>query len=289
MVQGDPALEARPRSPAARRASVAAVFDRVAAEYDQLSVAWFSPMARELVRLLEPMPGERAIDIGCGRGAVMFELAAALGAGGRVQGIDLSQKMIEHARRDPRNGQAGSAPIELQVMDAATPTLPEACLDLATASFVLFFLPAPVPALRAWRRLLAPGGRLGVTTFAAHRGGWLSAALAPYLPPGRADGAQLPSPFDSDAGVEGLLSTAGFGRIRTVTIELALEFNGVAQWYAWSLSHGQRAVWERIAEADRPRAVASAADELQRWRRCDGTIALTERVRCTIGHRPMTT
>lgn len=56
----------------ARSARVAAVFDRVADVYDNVGVPWFTPIARELVRLTAPGPGVRALDIGCGRGQQLW-------------------------------------------------------------------------------------------------------------------------------------------------------------------------------------------------------------------------
>ena len=45
-----------------------------------------------------PQPGERALDIGCGRGAATALLAEAVGDAGTVTAIDLSQRMVEHTR-----------------------------------------------------------------------------------------------------------------------------------------------------------------------------------------------
>jgi ubiquinone/menaquinone biosynthesis C-methylase UbiE len=274
------------RSPAARRAEVAAVFDAVAEDYDDVGVPWFSPVARRLVDLLSPRPGERALDIGCGRGAALFELAAAVGPTGSATGIDLAEKMIACTARDPRCHRPDAAAVELLVQDAARPSLPTASYDVAAASFVLFFLPAPGAAIRAWRELLAPGGRLGVTTFAQHRGGWLEDVLDRFLPDASRTGAVGPSAFDTDAGVEDLFRAAGFTGVGTWSLDAELVFAGVQQWHAWSWSHGQRAVWQRIAVADRPRAVAAAADQLHRFRQPDGRIVAAERVRATLGRRP---
>jgi SAM-dependent methyltransferase len=174
------------------------------------------------------------------------------------------------------------------VMDAGAPSLAKAGHDLAVASFVLFLLPAPVAVLRTWRDLLVPGGRLGVSTFAGRDTGWLDEVFRPYLPPsvfatgaGAADG-----PFDTDAGVEHLFASAGFAGIRTASADLDVVFADVDQWYAWSLSHGQRAVWDRIPTADRDRVRTVAARRLERARDGDGRIRLTQRIRFTLGHRP---
>jgi len=274
-------MNRRPVPPAQRRARVAAVFDRVARGYDQDGVPWFTPIARRLVDELAPMPGERALDLGCGRGAALFALAGRVGPTGRVTGIDLAPRMVAATGADVRSRRL--AQVDLHVMDAAAPRLPESAYDLAVASFVLFFLPAPVAALRAWRRLLVPGGRLGVSTFAEHRAGWLDEVFRPYLAePGFAAG----SPFDTDGGVERLVTAAGFTEVRTTSFELDVRFAGLEQWQAWSRSHGQLAVWDLIPPGEVPAVRAAAAQRLAGFRAPDGSFCLTHRIRLTLARRP---
>lgn len=52
---------------------------------------------RDLVTLLDPKPGERILDVGCGTGQLTAEIARA---GAEVTGIDSSPAMIEEARRN---------------------------------------------------------------------------------------------------------------------------------------------------------------------------------------------
>jgi ubiquinone/menaquinone biosynthesis C-methylase UbiE len=265
---------------AERRAQVAAVFDRVADTYDSVGVSWFQPIARELVARLGPAAGQRALDIGCGRGAALFALADAVGPAGRVTGIDLAPRMVAATLADARA--RGLANVDVVVDDAGAPVLPPGACDVAAASFVLFFLPAPVAALRAWHELLAPGGRLGVSTFAEAGAGWLQDVFRPYLP---VPAFAAPSPFATDEGVEGLFTAAGFRKVRTEAFDLDVTFADVDQWYEWSWSHGQRATWERLAPEDRPRVRAAAAERLREFRAADGVIRLSHRIRYTFGER----
>ena len=237
-----PARTAALLSAAQRRAAVAATFNQVADGYDQSGVRWFAPIARRLVERLAPQAGERALDLGCGRGAVLFELAASVGKNGAVTGIDFAPKMIEATAADARARGVGN--VDLRVMDAAAPTLPPSSYDLAAASFVLFFLPAPVAALRAWRQLLVPGGRLGVSTYDQDEAGLLGDVFQPYLP---SPAFRPASPFSTDEGVSQAFRASGFSSVETLSFDLTVSFADADEWYAWSWSHGQRAVWERVA------------------------------------------
>jgi ubiquinone/menaquinone biosynthesis C-methylase UbiE len=279
-----PAVSPRPaelRSAAQRRAAVAATFDQVADGYDQGGVRWFAPIARRLVGQLAPQPGERALDLGCGRGAALFDLAAAVGEHGSVTGIDLAPRMIEATAADARA--RGVANVDLRVMDAAAPTLPLSSYHLAAASFVLFFLPAPVAALRAWRRLLRPDGRLGVSSYDQDEAGLLGDVFQRYLP---SPSFRPDSPFSSEEGVARAMRASGFTAVRTLSFDLTVSFADAGEWYAWSWSHGQRAVWERIPAAERGQVRAAAAARLDAARDPQGRLQLSQRIRLTTGSNP---
>lgn len=267
----------KPISAAQRRARVAAVFDTVADVYDNVGVDWFTPIARMLVDQLGPRPGERAVDLGCGRGAALFALAERVGPDGHVTGIDLSPRMVDATRAAV--AARGLSHVDLHVMDAGAPAIEPHSQDVAASSFVLFFLPAPVAALRAWRRLLVPGGRLGLSTFGESGAGWLDDVFRPFLP---ASEFPASSAFDSDAGVEELVRRAGFDDVRTVTVEFEAGFDDLDQWHAWSWSHGQRATWERIPVANHGKVRAAAAERLRPHRRAGGRIVLPQQIRLTL-------
>jgi ubiquinone/menaquinone biosynthesis C-methylase UbiE len=273
--------------PSEQSLRVAAVFDRAAATYDSVGVDWFTPIAQGLVRELAPRPGERAVDIGCGRGAALFPLAEAVGSAGHVTGFDLSSEMVRTTRDDVTA--RGLSNVDLVVVDASMPTLEPASFDVACASLVAFFLPDPLAGLRAWLALLAPGGRLGISTFGPRDQTWVEvdALFRPYLPPQMLDARTTgdAGPFASDAGVEGLLTDAGFHQPRTVSRQMSTTFADGEQWHTWSWSHGQRAMWEFVPEAERPSVKERALDVLRRRTDTDGRLSLTQEVRYTLGDR----
>ena len=70
------------------------VFDRAAGVYDRLGVAYFSAFGARLAEIVAPAPGQRVLDLGCGRGAVLFPSARAVGSSGHVLGIDAAPNMV---------------------------------------------------------------------------------------------------------------------------------------------------------------------------------------------------
>jgi SAM-dependent methyltransferase len=260
----------------------------VADVYDNVGVPWFTPIARQLVRVAAPAPGARVLDVGCGRGAATAALAQAVGPGGHVTGIDLSPRMVEACTADL--AALGLSNVDVLVMDASSPALAAASYDLVVSSLVVFFLPDPLAALTAWRSLLAPGGRLAISTFAHQDQVWetVDATFRPYLPAGMLDARTTGAagPFASDAGVEELISSAGYTGVRTTHSDVEVTFADVDEWYTFSRSHGQRAMWDAIAATDHDTVKAVAGDHLEQARGNDGRIHLHQQVRYTSAVSP---
>ena len=265
---------------------IAGVFDRVADTYDAVGVPWFEPIAQGLVDELDIQPGDRVLDIGCGRGAALRPLAIATGPAGRALGIDLAPRMVELTQHDLR----ALPQVEVRVGDARAPDLAPASFDVVASSLVLFFLPDPISALRAWVELLLPAGRLGVSTFGAQDERWrqIDETFTPYLPPAMLDArtSGRRGPFGSDEGMETLFAEAGLTGVRTTHRTIEAAFRDPAHFLEFSWSHGQRAMWEAVPEQDRPRVRAAVAEAVAAIADDDGTIRLHQDVRYTVAAGP---
>jgi ubiquinone/menaquinone biosynthesis C-methylase UbiE len=268
-------------------ARVRAIFEAVADDYDQSGVPFFVPTAQGLVDTLHPAPGERALDIGCGRGAVAILLARAVLPSGTLDAIDVSPAMVEHTAALLR-GEGLDA--RVQVMDAMDPQLPPASFDLVASSLVLFFLPDPPAALARWVTLLAPGGRIGLTTFGDEHPVWtqLDDLFRPWVPPGMLDPKVVgpDAPFATDAGMEKLLRDAGATDVRTVTLRLDVPWGDVDGWKAFSMSTGQRAMWASVPAEEREALLVRAGEILDAARDDTGRVVIWQDMRYTIGTAP---
>ncbi|MDQ6896838.1 MAG: methyltransferase domain-containing protein [Actinomycetota bacterium] len=272
---------------------VVRLWDALAGSYDQVGVDFITPIASGLVDELDPHAGERAVDLGCGRGAALLPIARRVGPSGAVLGGDISPGMLKACRALAES--EGLDRVSLVVLDAQAPD-PGAVdgwvghADLVASSLVLFFLPDPTTALRRWVELLRPGGRLGVATFGGRDPSWveLDEVFAPYLPPdlldARTSGAA--GPFGSDAGVESLLRSVDLVDVRTASRRVTVRFADPEHWYRFSMSLGQRAFWSVIPEDLRPDVKAQAFERLRAVAAPDGSITLWQDARYTLGRRP---
>jgi SAM-dependent methyltransferase len=106
-------------------------------------------------------PGDIAVEIGCGTGPLLVELATAVAPDGRVVGVEPQPALAEAARRRIEHGQlADVAAVRVGSADALP--LPDAYATAVVAQTVLIHLPEEVldAALGEMTRVTRPGGRV---------------------------------------------------------------------------------------------------------------------------------
>jgi SAM-dependent methyltransferase len=118
-------------------------------------------LAARVLDLAAPGRSSTIVDVGCGNGMYLAELARR-GFRGRVLGVDLSFGMLAAARQRLATAptQAASAPVALANADATALPLRDGAADLAFAMHMLYHVPDPADALRELRRVTRPGGRV---------------------------------------------------------------------------------------------------------------------------------
>ncbi len=266
-------------------AGVRRVFDLVASEYDHVGVSFFQPIAAGLVAAVGAEPGDRALDIGCGNGASSRALAASVAPTGSLVGLDVSPAMVEAARSSLAGG-----PVEATFLvgDASDPVLPPGSFDVVIASLVVFFLPDPSAAVAHWVRLLAPEGRIGLSTFGRSSSTWqaLEAQLREFMPPIDPRMMGPESPFASDAGMAALLAGGGALEVHSSSHRVEFEFESFEQWVRFSRSVGQRAAWERMTEEDAGRVLERTRRIYDEAATAEGSLAAWQEVRYTVGVCP---
>ena len=112
---------------------------------------------RRLVReAVAAQPGERIVDVGCGPGYYVAELAEQVGPGGAVTGVDQSDAMLAVARGRCE----GLGNVSFVTGDATRLPVDDASFDAAVSVQVMEYVPDVAAALAELRRVLTPGGRV---------------------------------------------------------------------------------------------------------------------------------
>jgi ubiquinone/menaquinone biosynthesis C-methylase UbiE len=120
----------------------------------------------EYLRLLDVSPGERVLDVGCGSGVVMREVARRVSPDGVAVGLDPSLSFLTIARELAE--QAGLASvIELCRGDCRALPFPDCSFDAVLAATVLAHVPNAEKAIVEMIRVTRVGGRVGVFDFDA--------------------------------------------------------------------------------------------------------------------------
>lgn len=142
---------------------VRSMFDRIAPVYDFMNHAMTAGLDRRWRRLTAEAvvaPGDRVLDACCGTGDLAL---AAQSAGGTVTGLDFSEAMLERARRK-------SAEVEWLQGDLLRLPFSDRSFDAATVGFGVRNVEDLDRGLRELRRVLRPGGRLGILEIVRPRG-----------------------------------------------------------------------------------------------------------------------
>lgn len=181
--------------------------------------AFVAELGQAALDLLDPKPGERILDVGCGEGSLTEKIADR---GATVLGIDNSPEMIAAARSK------GIDAIRMDVADMTFRSEFEAAFSNATLHWVL----EKEQAARAIFRALRPGGR-----FAGELGGEGNIArlrealdtelvIRGYVPPTESSN-WYPSPDEFAA----IYEAAGFDHIDARLIQRPTPLDhGVGEW-----------------------------------------------------------
>jgi ubiquinone/menaquinone biosynthesis C-methylase UbiE len=229
-----------------------------------------------------PPEGGRCIDVGCGFGETTRWLAELVGSEGFVLGTDSSPRFVEDARREAV--EAGVVNVRFEVADAQTASWDQVH-DYAFSRMGTQFFAAPVPAMRAIRGALKPGGRLAKVC-------WRRKSESPIW----AETEQLverflsrPEEYEADTcgpgpfslgnpdTCRGILTAAGFeevelhrrdfdyfmGEDMDEAVDALLAIGPGAELIRLNGDHG---------ESRRPEIAEALADHYARWQRPDGSI-----------------
>ncbi len=115
----------------------------------------------DYLELLGIGPGERVLEVGCGSGVVLRDMARKVAPNGAAVGLDLSLALLELAQPRPEGEALGSV-VLLCEGDAGWLPFRGGAFDAVLAVTTLIHVPQPERAVAELVRVVRPGGRVGV-------------------------------------------------------------------------------------------------------------------------------
>ena len=134
-------------------------------KYRKDMLQWLEPVSDKLIKSSQISPGQTVLDVATGTGQPALTIAKKIvGPTGRVIGVDLSPEMLEAAKEEA--AYQGLTNVIFQIVeDESLSMFSDDTFDTVVCRNGLMFMPDPVKALKAFRRVLKPGGKASVTVW----------------------------------------------------------------------------------------------------------------------------
>src|SRR5918993_491653 len=193
------------------------------------------PFAGALVALLPPAAGAQVLDVATGTGLVAVEAARRVGPRGSVLATDFLPAWEPFVRTTTSAARVTN--VTFASMPAEALDLPDASFDVAYCQFGLMFVPEPICALREMRRVLRPGGRIGIAVWSVPEKVGLfliQRIVAPALPPTMGEPPPSPMSMGAPGLVEDLVAEAGFHDVVRHSVTISHDVaDPELEWQDW--------------------------------------------------------
>jgi ubiquinone/menaquinone biosynthesis C-methylase UbiE len=249
---------------------------QVLAAYDELPL-WSAMFG---LLLLEEVPLAKvtnALDVGCGTGFPLIELAERLGARAHVHGIDPWSGALQRASE--KIASRGTPNVTLHEGSAAAMPFAGATFDLIVSNLGVNNFEDRGAAIRECRRVARKGATLALTTNLQGHMHELYDAFAGVLRDDPESLARLREHVGhraTVAGVRALLEEGGFTVTRVVEREAVMRFaDGTALFNHYFIKLGFLDGWKKIVPGNEPAVFARLRDALDDLAACNQELRLT--------------
>jgi len=135
-------------------------------KWDKQMQSQAQPLSEQLVQSAGTVPGHYVLDVATGTGEPALTIAKFVGPQGRVVGVDISPEMLEIAKEKANSQGLNNVTFQV-IQDENLSEFQDATFDAVVCRLGLMLLPDPVKALKAFLRVLKPGGKASVTVMGA--------------------------------------------------------------------------------------------------------------------------
>ncbi len=217
-------------------------FEVPARAYGRFMGRFSEPLADRFVEVAHVAEGQRALDVGCGPGALTARLVAVLGASG-VSAVDPSEPFVAAAReRFPG--------VDIEVGTAERLSFPDNTFDAALAQLVVHFMRDPVAGLREMGRVTRPGGTVSACVWDhATGGGPLSLFWDAVHELDPLAGGERGLAGAREGHLAELFAEAGLTEVSSGRLSVEVDFTGVDDWWE-PFTYGVGPAGEYVAGLD---------------------------------------
>jgi SAM-dependent methyltransferase len=235
----------------------------------------YMAVVRGLLDRLAIAPGHTVVEIGCGCGVILRELARRTDGANKLIGIDRNPYLMREARALAAREGLGER-IELRPGSAEALPLPDGFAD-AVLSCTVAEEGDATRMLAELVRVARPGGRVGVIVRAVDRGAWVNLSLDPALK----TKVELPGAIGGGASPVGCADASLYPRLRGL---------GLEQLDCFPQLVAVRAGSPRLDRYQQQILAALDSGETEAWRRAvaaaDDTFFIAQPYHCAVGQKP---
>lgn len=213
--------------------AIAPTWERHRASIEEVS----APVREWMIEELAAQRGQTVLELAAGVGDTGFEAAGIVGEEGRLISTDFSPAMLEAARR--RGAELGLENVDYRVIDAERIELDTDSVDGVLCRFGYMLMADAAQALAETRRVLRPGGRLGLAVWGApERNPFFSVIAMNMVQGGHAPPPEPPPApglfsMASEERTTALLEGAGFSGARTEEVPVRFAFDDVDEYLSF--------------------------------------------------------
>ncbi|OJF90212.1 class I SAM-dependent methyltransferase [Pararhizobium antarcticum] len=252
--------------------------------------AWLADTTTAMLDMARVSPGQSVLDVAAGAGGQSLDVAARVGAAGRVMATDLVPDLVKRLKH--RAQQAGVANIDARVADAEEALTEVAQFDAAVSRLGMMLMAHPDRCLASVRQALKPGAAFCAVVFDGPEGNpclrilMATAQRHAGRPPRDPLAAGGLLSLGGTGRLDALFQAAGYHDVTTRAIEAPFRLPRVEDYVAFLLAAAApvRAILSDLSDSARAAAWQDITDQLSVFQGKEGWVG-PNRLLLTAGTR----